>query len=178
MLTPALSIGAIITIPSGMFCKAIPPAIINAWFTSPEPKPTPAAMPSGRLCIAIAITKSSTRFRLVLLCSSISGPIILCKCGTSLSIRFRHNAPAKIPPIVNNSLYFPPNSKEGTISPITAAASITPAAKARTISENLCDRFLNKKPIPAPMNVAPPTPRAVKRTISILHLLFFLLGCI
>ena len=47
--TPAESIGEIITIPSGIFCKAIPPAIISACEVSPEPKPTPAAIPSGKL---------------------------------------------------------------------------------------------------------------------------------
>ena len=62
---------------------------------------------------------------------------------------------------------FPPYSNDGMISPSIAAASMTPAAKDNTISENLCDIFLNAKPISAPKTVAPPTPSAVKSTISI-----------
>ena len=58
LLIPTESIGAIITIPSGMFCKAMPPAIVRASASFPVPKPTPAAIPSGKLCIAIASTNS------------------------------------------------------------------------------------------------------------------------
>ena len=47
------------------------------------------------------------------------------------------------------------------------AESITPAPKAKTISENLCEIFLNMKPIRAPNTVAPPTPNAVNNTICI-----------
>ena len=53
-------IALLMTIPSGIFCRAIPPAIRSASPVFPEPNPTPAAIPSGRLCIAIAITKSKT----------------------------------------------------------------------------------------------------------------------
>ena len=52
----------------------------------------------------------------------------------------------------------------GIMRPSIAAASITPAANGRIMSENLCDRFLKKKPMIAPRMVAPPTPRAVIRT--------------
>ena len=68
---------------------------------------------------------------------SISEPIILCKCGTSLSMRFKQSAPAKIPATVIIIPYFPPYSMDGITSPRTAAESITPAAKESTISENL-----------------------------------------
>lgn len=77
-----------------------------------------------------------------------------------------------MPATVIRSAYFPPYSSDGKISPKTAAASITPAAKDKTISENLCDRFLKIKPISAPMTVAPPTPKAVKKTNSIILLYF------
>ena len=59
-LIPAASIGPMITIPSGMFCRAMPPATVMASVVLPEPKPTPAAMPSGRLWIAMAVTNNST----------------------------------------------------------------------------------------------------------------------
>ena len=53
---------------------------------------------------------------------------------------------------------------DGTISPKTAAASITPAAKDKTISENFCEYFLKIKPRSEPISVAPPTPNAVSKT--------------
>ena len=166
---PAASIGAMITMPSGIFCRAIPPAMISACVVSPEPKPTPAAMPSGRLCMAIAKTNSRTLLRFALWCASGSSPTNLCKCGTNLSMRLRQTAPAKIPATVISIPYFPPYSRDGTISPSTAAASITPAANDRMISENLCDMFLKIKPISEPITVAPPTPRAVSNTSSIIY---------
>ena len=58
--TPAIIKGAIITIPSGMFCKAIPNETPHSVTPSPEQTLTPAAIPSGNLCKAIAITKSIT----------------------------------------------------------------------------------------------------------------------
>ena len=61
----------------------------------------------------------------------------------------------------------PPYSSDGRISPSTAAASMTPAAKDSTISENLWDNFLNINPMTEPMTVAPPTPSAVISTSSI-----------
>ena len=51
-------------------------------------------------------------------------------------MRLRHTAPKSIPITVVIKPYFPPYSKEGKISPRTAAASITPAAKDKIISEN------------------------------------------
>ena len=58
-------------------------------------------------------------------------------------------------------------SREGRISPVTAAHSMTPAAKARTISLNRWDIFLKIKPKSEPKTVAPPTPMAVSKTIFI-----------
>ena len=69
--------GAIMTMPSGIFCRAMPPAMTRACEVSPEPKPTPAAMPSGRLCIAMAVTKSKTLLSWGLLWGSRSGPTSL-----------------------------------------------------------------------------------------------------
>ena len=46
----------------------------------------------------------------------------------------------------------------------TAAESITPAAKDKTMSEKVWESFLNRKPMTAPIRVAPPTPSAVKST--------------
>ena len=57
--------------------------------------------------------------------------------------------------------------KNITIDGNTAAASMTPAANESTTSANLCDRFLNANPIAAPITVAPPTPSAVNKTVSI-----------
>ena len=54
---------------------------------------------------------------------------------------------------------------DGNTNPSTAAASITPAANERIMSENLWDIFLKIKPTRAPTIVAPPTPRAVNRAI-------------
>ena len=128
------------TIPSGIFCKAIPTAILIACATFSVPKPTPAAMPSGKLWIPIAITKSNTLFiRLVCSgCASCSTPANLCKCGVTLSKRFKQNAPQKMPAIVISKPSLPPPySNEGSIKPMIAAHSITPAAKERTISLNL-----------------------------------------
>lgn len=45
---------------------------------------------------------------------------------------------------------------------------MTPAAKESTMSENLCDIFLNINPMAEPKTVAPPTPSAVSNTMSIL----------
>ena len=84
-----------------------------------------------------------------------------------MSIRFRHSAPVKIPATVTIIPYLPPYSSDGITRPSTAAASITPAAKESIISENLWDIFLNINPTSDPNIVAPPTPRAVIKTISI-----------
>ena len=53
---------------------------------------------------------------------------------------------------------------------MTAAESIIPAAKEIIMFEDLAERFLNRKPISAPMTVAPPTPIAVRMTIYIFSL--------
>ena len=76
-------------------------------------------------------------------------------------------APAKIPATVMSIPHLPPYSIDGKISPSIAAASITPAAKASTISENLCEIFLKANPMSEPNTVAPPTPRDVSKTSSI-----------
>ena len=57
---------------------------------------------------------------------------------------------------------------EGKIRPNTAAASIIPAANDNIISLKECVIFLKINPITAPISVAPPTPKAVKTTSSIL----------
>ena len=54
--------GAIIIIPSGIFWRAIPLATVMASDIFPVPKLTPAAIPSGKLCIAMAATKRSILF--------------------------------------------------------------------------------------------------------------------
>ena len=59
-LTPANSNGDITTMPSGTFCKAIPTVTAQALSNSSALKPTPTAIPSGNLWMAIAITKRST----------------------------------------------------------------------------------------------------------------------
>ena len=46
--------------------------------------------------------------------------------------------------------------------------NIIPPAKPSIASCNLCETFLNKKPIIEPITVAPPTAKAVSKTISIL----------
>ena len=53
------------------------------------------------------------------------------------------------------------------MSPVTAAESMIPAAKEIIMFDDLCERSLNRKPISAPMTVAPPTPIAVRMTIYI-----------
>lgn len=55
--TPAIIKGAIITIPSGMFCRAIPKETPHSVAPSAEQTLTPAAIPSGSLCKAIAIRR-------------------------------------------------------------------------------------------------------------------------
>ena len=65
----------------------------------------------------------------------------------------------------------PPYSREVRINPDIAAQSITPAANDKIISLNLCESFLKAKPIPEPITVAPPTPRAVNNTMFIKNLL-------
>ena len=79
--TPATSKGAMMTIPSGMFCKAMPKETDQS---VAEPVAalmlTPAAMPSGSLCNAIAMTKRRTWLRVLLLrCSSGSRPVMVCR---------------------------------------------------------------------------------------------------
>ena len=65
-LTPATSSGAMMTIPSGMFCRLRPSVTPHEAASSSAPAMlTPAAMPSGNLCKAMAMTKSITRLRLV-----------------------------------------------------------------------------------------------------------------
>ena len=169
MLMPALSMGAMMTMPSGMFCNAIPPAMVRASALLPEPKPTPAAMPSGKLWMAMASTKS-----MILLTRSVpsgwlswSTPTRRCRWGTRRSMRLRASAPQKTPAMVISTANLPPFSREGRIRPMTAADSITPAAKLRTMSLKVWVIFLKAKPSSAPTTVAPPTPRAVNNTISI-----------
>ena len=74
-----------------------------------------------------------------------------------------------MPATVTGIAKLPPDSIEGRISPITAAASMTPAAKDRIMSFSLCDGFFMRKPRNAPITVAPPTPRAVKSTSFIVY---------
>ena len=49
LLTPARSRGDIMTMPSGMFCRAMPNVTVHASDMSSALNPTPAAMPSGSL---------------------------------------------------------------------------------------------------------------------------------
>jgi hypothetical protein len=65
----------------------------------------------------------------------------------------------------------PPNSSEGMTKPKTAAQSITPEANAKIQSESFCDTFLKRNPSAEPITVAPPTPRAVNNTTSIVKIL-------
>ena len=142
--------------------------------------------------MAMAITNSRTfpafRFRGW---DSWSTSAILCRWGTMRSTKLRQRAPtnmpatvmsranslegkgAKAPPPVGDANISYPYSTEGMMSPSTAAASITPAAKARTISLNRWEAFLKIKPISAPITVAPPTPRAVSKTILIVQFSFY-----
>ena len=81
--------------------------------------------------MAMAETNSKT-FRRSAPSPPFSPATSLWRWGTTLSMTFRNKAPAKIPAVVMSNPKFPPYSKEGRISPSTAAASITPAAKAMT----------------------------------------------
>ncbi len=128
-VTPASSRGAMMTIPSGTFCRAMPADTIHAGLSPEAPLMlTPAAIPSGSLCIAMAITKSSILFRLLLLwCSSGSSPVMWCRCGVTRSRTFRKSAPAITPTTTTHQPEAPPLSRAGSISPRVEAASMTPA---------------------------------------------------
>ena len=171
-MKPAVSMGVTVTRPSGIFCSAIPPEISSAALKSPEPRLTPAASPSGKLWIAMAATNSSSlsAWRLWAWISS-SQPMSLWIWGTSRSTRLMHPAPAKMPQSVMNSPPFSSRSIAGRMSPRMAAESITPAAKARTMSLNRWEIFLQGIPRMVPSTVAPPTPRAVKHTSVIMYFL-------
>ena len=64
--TPASSSGAIITMPSGMFCSAMPKLTVHD-ASSPSLMLTPAAMPSGNLWMAMAMTNRRMWLRVELL---------------------------------------------------------------------------------------------------------------
>ena len=132
-------------------------------------KPTPAAMPSGSLCKATAITKSNMRFREALLrCSSWSRPVILCMCGVTKSSRFKNNAPTATPTTASHQSAAPACSTAGTIRPRVAAASITPAQNPSTASFHLWGSSLMPKPIMAPITVAKLSPAALSHTCVII----------
>ena len=163
--TPAISRGAITTIPSGTFCSAIPKLTAQAELLSAALNPTPAAIPSGNLCKAMARTKSSTRFSEALLrCSSSSSPVSLCRCGVSRSSTFRNSIPAMTPASTSHHRPIPASSAAGTISPTVDAASITPAQKPSTASFHLCGSDLMKNPKTDPMTVARQSPAALIQT--------------
>ena len=117
----------------------------------------------------MASTKRNTLSSRPLLsgCASSLSPAIACRCGTRRSTRFRHSAPAKMPPITRSSESHPPSPRAGRIRPTIEAQSITPAAKPSTISLKVCEIFLKINPSAAPASVAPPTPSAVNKTSSI-----------
>ena len=163
--TPAISSGAITTIPSGTFCSAIPKLTAQAELLSAALNPTPAAIPSGNLCRAIASTNSSTRFSEALLrCSSSSSPVSLCICGVSRSSTFRNSIPPITPISTSHQRPIPACSAAGRISPTVDAASITPAQKPSTASFHLCGSALMKNPKSDPITVARLSPAALSQT--------------
>ena len=171
---PAISSGAIITIPSGIFCMEMP--IVTAQSMLPDASwfiVTPAAIPSGSLWMAIAITKSSTPLSLwLLLCSSGSSPVIVCICGVKISSRLRKRAPATTPMLTQSHPSVMPESivisKAGSISPTVQAESIMPAQKPRMVSFHLCGRSFIRNPNIAPTIVAPHNPAALSHTTFII----------
>ena len=131
---PACSMGAISTMPSGRFCRAMPPAMASARGMSSVPKPTPAARPSGRLWMAMAATNSSTRSRWGERSAGARGsrPESCCIRAASRSSSSRNAAPHRIPVEVMRTAQVPPLSSDGRIRPATAALSMMPAAKDST----------------------------------------------
>ena len=159
---PTLIIGKITAMPSGIFCRAIPAAISIPRTTSPVPKPTPAAIPSGRLCRAIAIMN---RYTLFVSSPAAESPALLQSRGVIESIRPTHAAPENKPRQQTNTPSLPPYSTDGRIRLIIADASITPAANAKKQSFNALDTLFSTRPKILPKIVAPPTPKAVIKTI-------------
>lgn len=138
LFTPASKRGEMITIPSGMFWSAIPNDTVHAFEMSVELNPTPAAMPSGSLWSAMAMTNSIIRFNdELLVCCSGSSPVMWCMCGVTKSRRLRNIAPTITPIATNHHCPLPACSAAGTMSPRTDAASITPAQKPMTVSFHL-----------------------------------------
>ena len=90
---------------------------------------TPAAIPSGNLCMAMARMNSITLFSEALfICSSLSNPVNVCMCGVKKSMMFRNIAPSITPPtITHHGILSDACSKAGTINPIVDAASMIPA---------------------------------------------------
>ena len=145
----------------------MPKVTAQASLVSSALNPTPAAMPSGSLCRAIAITNSSMRsIEALLRCSSWSRPVILCMCGVTQSSTFRNRTPATTP--ITGSHQPPPAcSRAGTIKPSEAAASMMPAQKPSTASFHLCGNSLMPNPISAPITVAMLSPAALNHTCDI-----------
>ena len=165
-----------ITMPSGMLWKAMPRVTAHDVTSSPFML-TPAAMPSGNLCMAMAMTKSMMRFSDALLrCSSVSRPVMVCMWGVTRSMTFRKKAPAITPiTIPHQGIPSPVASKAGTISPMVDAASIIPAQYPRTVSFHLCGNSFIKKPSTEPSMVAPHSPAALISTCCIVCVLFIIL---
>ena len=123
---------------SGMPTEASPPA-----------KPTPIAMPSGKLCRAMANTISQTRRNCIQ--SGPWRPAPGCSCGTALSASSRNSAPSTSPTatMAAPARLLPrmpaPAATPGRISEKHEAAAITPAPKpSMTSSQRAEMRRMNR----------------------------------
>jgi hypothetical protein len=136
-----------------MFCNPIAVAIINPVATSPLPKLTPTANPSGKLCMVIAKMNSHTPDKLE---EGPSGPKAGLKCGMNRSIKCRITAPKRSP---TTAIHGPPNSRDGINKLKDVAANITPAANPSITSNSLSEIRLVKRTGKVPAPVANPAIR-------------------
>ena len=158
-----------------MFCNARPRVTLQAALSLSLLKLTPAAMPSGSLCIAMAKIKRRILFICSLFaCSSGSRPVSLCKCGVILSSKLKNKAPSITPIATCHQPALPAISVAGRIRPITDAASIMPAQNPIIISFHLWLSPLNESPIIEPITDERHKPTAEIQTDCIFYYLLYL----
>ena len=146
-LMPSERIGSATIAPSGIFCIAIPSAKAAAEAivipASPAKAPAttaPTAIPSGMLWSVTASINLCRRPSFDLRPSSASDD--MCWCGTTLSSISRNNIPNMKPVAAGTQLSLPrfaDRSIAGIISDHTEAATITPAAKPKSVVCRRCE---------------------------------------
>ena len=152
-LMPSERKGSAMIAPSGIFCIAIPKARaaadVSVMPASPASAPAttaPTAMPSGMLCSVTASISFCLRPSFDFGPSAVSDD--RCWCGTKVSSISKNKMPMIKPTDAGSQLSLSKcaeSSIEGIMSDHTEAATITPAAKPRSVVCRRCEGLRRAK---------------------------------